>query len=80
MSHVRDRLSGCFLSVFRELTPEHVAEASADVVGTWDSTNHFLLVQVVEEEFSVRIPEELVAELDSFNAFEGYLVREVSNG
>lgn len=34
-----------------------------------------MLMQVIEETFDIRIPEEAVGEIDSFAGFEDYLAR-----
>ncbi|MDE3167737.1 MAG: hypothetical protein KGN36_18190 [Acidobacteriota bacterium] len=47
--------------------------ATIDTVANWDSSNFFLLVQVIEESFGVPLPEEALAEIDSFAGFEDYL-------
>jgi acyl carrier protein len=65
----------CFSAVFPGLTPEEAPGATIDSVPAWDSSHHFLLMQVVEETFGIQIPEEALGEIDSFAAFESYLAR-----
>ncbi len=67
------RLIECFRAVFPELAEEDLARATIDTVANWDSSNFFLLVQVIEESFGVRLPEAALAEIDSFAGFEDYL-------
>jgi len=76
MGATRQRLIGCFTTVFPKLAPEQVVAATLDSTHDWDSTRHFLLMQVVEEEFSLQIPEEMIGEMVSFAGFEDYLERE----
>lgn len=73
MSMIRERLARCFSAVFPQLSQEETVTANADTVPSWDSSNHFLLMQVIEEEFSLQIPEEVLGELVSFAGFEEYL-------
>jgi len=46
---------------------------SPTTLESWDSTNHFVLLQVVEEMFEVHISEREAGELLSFTEFEAYL-------
>jgi acyl carrier protein len=59
--------------VFPGHSPQELEQATPDRISTWDSTNHFMLLQVVEEEFGVSVSEDLVAELASFGDFEQFL-------
>ncbi len=49
-------------------------ESSMDNVPSWDSINHMYLVLALEEEFSVSIPDEEVADITSY-----VLIRAVVN-
>ncbi|HWQ56629.1 MAG TPA: hypothetical protein VN442_23275 [Bryobacteraceae bacterium] len=69
----RTRLLTCFRAIFGEHTDSELLAAIPDTISNWDSGNHFILVQLVEEEFNVRIPERLGSELLSFVDFERYL-------
>jgi hypothetical protein len=73
MSTVRQRLLTCFQTIFPEQTGEELLSATPDSVTRWDSSNHFLLLQVVEEEFGVRVPESVGGELLSFSDWDAYL-------
>lgn len=72
MTDLRDRLSRCFATIFPE-AKGLVADATPDTLPRWDSTNHILLIQVVEDEFGITIPETSVGDLLSFAEFESYL-------
>ena len=63
----------CFRTLFPEQSDEALLAATPDTVERWDSTNHFVLLQVVEEEFDVRIPERTGGELLSYKEIRGYL-------
>jgi acyl carrier protein len=73
MDNPRERLITCFTAVFPALSPQEAPAATMDTVSTWDSTHHFLLMEVVEEAFGIQMPEEAVGEIDSFSGFENYL-------
>ena len=66
-----DRLVRCFATVFPGA--QAIPEATPDTEPRWDSSSHVLLVQVIEDEFGVSIPEVAAGELLSFQAFESYL-------
>jgi acyl carrier protein len=76
MNVTREHLVACFTAVFPRLGPDEVRAATIDSVSDWDSTHHFLLVQVIEEAFGIQIPEEIVGETVSFGGFEAYLAQE----
>ena len=69
------RLIACFAAVFPELRPDEAPSATTDTVPAWDSSHHFMLMQVIEEDFAIQIPEEVLGEIDSFAGFEDYLAR-----
>ena len=73
MDDVRRRLVTCFAAVFPGLSATEAPAATPDSVPAWDSSHHFLLIEVVEEEFGIQIPEEAAGEFDSFAGFENYL-------
>jgi acyl carrier protein len=73
MESRRDRLIACFTAVFPGLTPEEAPRATIDTVSSWDSSHHFMLMQVIEENFGVRFSEEVLGEIDSFAGFEDHL-------
>lgn len=75
MDSSRARLIACFAAVFPGLAPDEAPNATIDTVPAWDSAHHFMLMQVIEEDFAIRIPEEVLGEIDSFAGFEDYLAR-----
>jgi acyl carrier protein len=75
MDNLHARLIACFTAVFPGLTPEEASTATIDTVPAWDSSHHFMLMQVIEEDFAIQIPEEVLGEIDSFAGFEDYLAR-----
>jgi len=73
MSQNENRLTRCFASVFPDLEPEDIRRTSAESLGSWDSLSAVRLAAVIQEEFRVEIDSEVLANLDSFEAFRAYL-------
>ena len=73
MTELRQRLVNCFFTVFPGNSQDRLIEATPDSIAGWDSTNHFLLLQIVEEEFGLQISEQSGGQLLSFGEFEAYL-------
>jgi acyl carrier protein len=58
-----------FRSIFAELNAAEektVTSAEREALESWDSANHLLLITCLEEEFGIRIPEDQIADVDSF--------------
>ena len=75
MDNLRERLVICFAAVFPGLSTLEAPTATIDSIPAWDSSHHFMLMQIIEEEFGIQIPEEVGGEIDSFAGFENYLSR-----
>jgi len=73
----RTRLLECFRAVFPEHTDEKLLNASPDNLQEWDSTEHVILLNLIEQEFGVSILEGIGQELLSFTDFERYLEGQV---
>ena len=73
MTELRQRLVNCFSTVFPGNSQEVLIAATPDSIEAWDSTNHFLLLQIVEEEFGLQISEDSAGQVLSFAEFEAYL-------
>ena len=65
----RDRLVRCFAAVFDDVDEEGISMLSAESETSWDSMAFVILASVVQQEFSVDIPLEEVAELNTFAKF-----------
>ena len=63
----------CFRAIFPAESEQTLAAASPDSLKYWDSHNHFMLIELVEEEFGVRIPDQVGGELLSFKDFTEFL-------
>ena len=66
---IRDRLIRCFAAVFDEVDEAGIPALSVESEPTWDSLAFVMLASVVQQEFSVEIPLEEVAELNTFQKF-----------
>jgi acyl carrier protein len=73
MADVRTRLARCFSSVFPDLGPEAIEEASPETVQAWDSLANATLITVVEEEFELEIDPDELEELLSFEQLAAYI-------
>ncbi len=67
MPEQREKLARCFSAVFPALSPQEIAGASPETVEAWDSLASLALLQVIEEEFGVRIDPFELADLAAFD-------------
>lgn len=79
MADVRTRLDACFASVFPDVPPAGLRDASPQTVEAWDSLANATLIAVVEEEFDLDIPPDDLESLDSYAALAGYLEAEADS-
>lgn len=77
MVDLATRLAACFTSVFPDLPPGAVREASARTVAAWDSMATVTLITVVEEEFGVDIDLEDIEDFSSFHRIAAYLEKKL---
>ena len=68
MDDVARRLMKCFQVVFPNLPEAKIASASQSTVESWDSIATVTLGNVIEEEFSIEMDFEALAELNSFES------------
>jgi acyl carrier protein len=66
MDDISTRLQRCFASVFPELTPNQILQASTSTVSKWDSLASITLISLVCEEFGVEL------NMDDFERFTSY--------
>jgi len=66
MDDISTRLQSCFASVFPELTPNQILQASTSTVSKWDSLASITLISLVCEEFGVEL------NMDDFEQFTSY--------
>jgi acyl carrier protein len=58
---------------FPSLSPEEIARANVNSVGSWDSMATLTLTSLIEEEFSISIDPDDREELSSFELILDYL-------
>lgn len=75
MDETRQRLTNCFQVVFPELSLEAIPTASTTTIATWDSVAAITLMNVLEDEFSLEMDLDDLADLDSFEKIHAYLQR-----
>ena len=73
MDEIRQRLTKCFQVVFLDLPQEAIPGASTDTLAAWDSVSAITLMNVVEDEFGVKLDLDDLAGLDSFEKFYSHL-------
>jgi acyl carrier protein len=73
MDELRPRLAQCFATVFPNLGPDEITQASPASVGSWDSLATINLVSVLEEEFGMQFPPEDLQDLVSYEMILNYL-------
>jgi acyl carrier protein len=73
MDNLETRLVRCFSLVFTGMDEDSIRGARIETVEEWDSMALVTLINVVEEEFGVRIEPEELEELGSFRQFLEYL-------
>lgn len=73
MSETRERLLGCFSSVFPSLSRDSMIQASVSNTAGWDSVAAVTLVAAIEEEFGIEMEVNDLARLVSFETILEYL-------
>lgn len=79
MVDTRERLIGCFGSVFPNLSSDEILLASNASVASWDSLATITLVSVIEEEFGVSIEPDEYELLISFEMILDCLNNKTTN-
>ena len=67
MPDTRERLIQSFLTVFSDITPDQVPNASPETVDSWDSLGTVTLVAVIQEDFGVEFQPEEFPKFTSFS-------------
>ena len=73
MTELDSRLARCLEAVFPSLEPLQTATASVNTIADWDSVHALTLLEVLNEEFGLSIPDEDAEDLTSFGAIRAYL-------
>ena len=73
MNDISARLERCFASVFPQLTPEEIQQASTKSVSKWDSLASITLISLVCEEFGVELNMDDFEQFTSFQSLKDYL-------
>jgi acyl carrier protein len=75
---IRGRLMECFATVFPDLPPAEIPEASAGSVKQWDSIAHITLLTSIAEELGLELDTEDFGTLTSFAAIEEFASRKLA--
>jgi acyl carrier protein len=70
---VQTRLLNCFRTIFPDEKDAVLLQGTPDQIAAWDSERHILLMNVIEETFSVTLPDNAADEFLSFEHFKNYL-------
>jgi acyl carrier protein len=66
MTDLRDNLLTCFAAVFPTLPPDRLVTASQSTVTEWDSLATVTLLNLVEEQLGIKLPDDAAEHLTSF--------------
>lgn len=77
MIDVVARLETCFASVFPSVPAQTLRVENRETIDAWDSMAFITLIMLIEEEFSVNVKVDNIAELTSFSSIVRYLHREL---
>jgi acyl carrier protein len=69
MSELESRLRSCFAAVFPALPEDRIPAASVETVPQWDSVAHITLVDMIQQEFQVRVDDSETETLTSYRAW-----------
>lgn len=69
MSELESRLQSCFAAVFPALSKDQISAASVDTVAQWDSVAHITLLDMIQQEFQVRVDDSETETLTSYRAW-----------
>jgi acyl carrier protein len=78
MTDTDEKLRRCFAAAFPDLPPEQVPSAGVDTMAEWDSLRAVVLVALIEEAFTIRIPARDYGQLRSYTAVRAYLLHTAS--
>ena len=81
MTDKKDKLVEIFRLIFpalNELPEEDVLMLSMDAFGDWNSLGQVNLLIAIEEEFGMKVPDEMALQLRSFPALEAFVLAEQS--
>jgi acyl carrier protein len=73
MVELESRLAICFATAFPELDPQEIPLVAMGSLASWDSLAGITLLSLIEEEFSLSISPDDVADLVSFELILDYL-------
>lgn len=73
MSDLRDNLLACFAAVFPALPPDQLATASQSTVAEWDSLATVTLLNLLEEQLAIKLPDDAAEHFTSFPDTLAYL-------
>lgn len=79
MTNSESRLISIFESVFPDLPADRIQSATQSTVPNWDSVAAITLMNLIEEEFSLEMDFDDLADLTSFGKILAYIDRKLSS-
>lgn len=80
MNEIKHRLIRCFAAVFDDINEAEMPNLEVKNTKSWDSLAFVMLMNLVQQEFSVEIPVEQLDSLDSFEKFYGHILSHSGGG
>jgi len=80
MNNIKQKVAGCFRSVFPDLRAEDVPRASQASIAAWDSVAQVTLLSAVSEEFGLDFELDDFEQLVSYSLIVDYLENKLNNG
>lgn len=74
MNDTRERLIRCFAAVFDDVDEKEIPNLEAKNTKGWDSLAFVMLMNLIQQEFSVEIPLEEMETMDSFETMYNGIV------
>lgn len=73
MTESDKKLCKCFAAVFPAIPEGSISSASVETVSDWDSIAHVTLVEMIQQDFAIRLDDGEVEHLTSFPAWSARL-------
>jgi acyl carrier protein len=73
MTNIKERLEKCFAVALPDLPQSEIPRASTSSVPKWDSLAMVNILALIEEEFSIQIPDDDLSRFSSFESIAAYL-------
>ena len=76
---MEEKLKQCFCEAFGDELPQSTDEWNATEINDWDSLGHVILMNLIEQNFEVTIPEQDYLKYLSYSTILAFLKEQVKN-